>query len=50
MQSFRLLPRWVREKTLGHWFMAIGKLFYKSLSFQQIALRQWLKEQHALAK
>lgn len=50
MQSFRLLPRWVREKTLGHWLMAIGKLFYKSLVFQQIALRQWLKEQHALAK
>lgn len=50
LQSFRLLPRWLREKTLGHWLMAIGKLFYKSLSFQQIAIRQWLKEQHALAK
>jgi squalene monooxygenase len=50
LQSFRLLPRWLREEPIGQWFLLIGKLFYKSLTFQQIAVRQWLKEQHALAK
>jgi len=50
LQSFRVLPLWVREKTLGHWTLALGKLLYKSMSFQHIAVRQWLKDQYVLAR
>ncbi|CAL1239847.1 FAD-dependent oxidoreductase [Candidatus Methylocalor cossyra] len=48
LQAFRLLPRWLKSRTLGSWCRGLLKFFHKSLKFQQAALRQRVEERLAL--
>lgn len=42
--AFRLLPRWIANKTLMAWHRGILLFLYKSFKFQQAALRQRWRE------
>ncbi|HYE34103.1 NAD(P)/FAD-dependent oxidoreductase [Methylocaldum sp.] len=49
LRSFHLLPHWSRENAIGAWRMGVLKLLAKSLSFQHLAIRKWLKERSTVA-
>lgn len=48
LYAFRLIPRWLREKSFGEWQRGISRLFAKSLGFQRTVIGQWLRERYAL--
>jgi hypothetical protein len=50
LQAFRLYGRWSRDGAALAWYRGLFKLFCKSVSFQQAALSQRLKEYKAFAR
>lgn len=50
LQAFRLLPKWFNRGAVLAWHRGVFRLIYKSFTFQQAAMRQWLSELNALAR
>ena len=50
MHAFRLIPRWLSEKSLAEWNKGVFKLFGKTLGFQRTVIGQWFRERYALGE